>query len=145
MNYAYQLDATLYAKFLRRMAEGDGAVRREGKIAEVELDGESGDIAALLLESGERIEGDLFVDCTGFRALLIEGALQAGFDDWTHWLPCDSAIAIQTGSVGPPVPFTRAIAHEAGWQWRIPLQHRIGNGIVFCSSYPRTGTPRWSG
>jgi len=100
--YAYQLDATLYAKFLRQMAEGDGAVRREGKIADVLLDGESGNIASLLLESGERIEGDLFVDCTGFRALLIEGALEAGFDDWTHWLPCDSAIAIQTGSGGAP-------------------------------------------
>jgi tryptophan halogenase len=137
--YAYQLDATLYAKFLRQMAEGDGAVRREGKIADVLLDGESGNIASLLLESGERIEGDLFVDCTGFRALLIEGALEAGFDDWTHWLPCDSAIAIQTGSVGPPVPFTRAIAHAEGWQWRIPLQHRVGNGIVFCSKFLERG------
>ena len=137
--YAYQLDATLYAKYLRQMAEGDGCVRREGKIADVELDGESGNIASLLLESGERIEGDLFVDCTGFRALLIEGALEAGFDDWTHWLPCDSAIAIQTNSVGPPVPFTRAIAHAEGWQWRIPLQHRVGNGIVFCSKFLERG------
>lgn len=133
--YAYQLDATLYARFLRQMAEGDGALRREGKIAEVQLDGESGNIAALVLESGGRVEGDLFVDCTGFRALLIEGALEGGFDDWTHWLPCDSAIAVQTGSIGPPVPFTRAIAHAEGWQWRIPLQHRVGNGIVFCSKF----------
>ncbi|MDB5679320.1 tryptophan halogenase family protein [Sphingomonas bacterium] len=135
MNYAYQLDSTLYAKFLRTMAEGDGTTRVEGKIANVELDGESGDIAALVLESGTRIEGDLFLDCTGFRALLIEGALQAGFDDWTHWLPCDSAIALQTESIGPAVPYTRAIAHDAGWQWRIPLQHRVGNGIVYCSRY----------
>ena len=134
-NYAYQLDSTLYAKFLRAMAEADGARRIEGKIARVELDGESGDIAALALESGERVEGDLFLDCTGFRALLIEGALHAGFDDWTHWLPCDSAIAVQTESVGPPVPYTRAMAHDAGWQWRIPLQHRTGNGIVYCSRY----------
>jgi tryptophan halogenase len=135
MNYAYQLDSTAYAKFLRTMAEGDGTKRVEGKIANVDLDGESGDIAALVLESGERIEGDLFLDCTGFRAVLIEGALQAGFDDWTHWLPCDSAIALQTESVGPAVPYTRAIAHDSGWQWRIPLQHRVGNGIVFCSRY----------
>lgn len=135
MNYAYQLDSGLYARFLRTMAEADGTKRTEGKIAQVQLDGESGDIAALLLESGERIEGDLFIDCTGFRALLIEGALRVGYDDWTHWLPCDSAIAIQTASVRPPVPYTRAIAHEAGWQWRIPLQHRQGNGVVYCSDF----------
>jgi tryptophan halogenase len=135
MNYAYQLDSTLYAKFLRRMAEGDGTKRVEGKIAQVELNGESGDIAALVLESGTRIEGDLFLDCTGFRALLIEQNLHAGFDDWTHHLPCDSAIAIQTENVGPPVPYTRAMAHDAGWQWRIPLQHRSGNGLVYCSRY----------
>ena len=135
MNYAYQLDSGLYAKFLRAMAEGDGTTRIEGKIARVELDGESGNIAALILEGDRRIAGDLFIDCTGFRALLIEGALRAGYDDWTHWLPCDSAIAIQTSSVRPPVPYTRAIAHEAGWQWRIPLQHRQGNGVVYCSDY----------
>ncbi|NJR80125.1 tryptophan halogenase family protein [Sphingomonas corticis] len=135
INYAYQLDSSLYAAFLRRMAEGDGVRRVEGKIAAVELDGESGDVAALTLESGARIAGDLFLDCTGFRALLIEGALHAGYDDWTHWLPCDSAIAVQTANVGPPVPFTRATAHDAGWQWRIPLQHRTGNGIVWCSRY----------
>jgi tryptophan halogenase len=135
INYAYQLDSTLYAKFLRTMAEADGAKRIEGKIAEVQLDGESGDIAALVLESGARIEGDLFIDCTGFRALLIEGALHAGFDDWTHYLPCDSAIAVQTENVRPAVPYTRAMAHDAGWQWRIPLQHRTGNGIVYCSRY----------
>jgi tryptophan halogenase len=135
MNYAYQLDSTLYAAFLRKLAEADGAVRVEGRIARVELDGGNGNIAALVLDSGQRIEGDLFVDCTGFRALLIEGALHVGFDDWTHYLPCDSAIAVQTASVRPPVPYTRAIAHDAGWQWRIPLQHRQGNGIVYCSRY----------
>ncbi|MBO9622719.1 MAG: tryptophan 7-halogenase [Sphingomonas sp.] len=135
MNYAYQLDSGLYARFLRAMAEGDGTKRIEGKIARVELDGESGDIAALLLESGERIEGDLFLDCTGFRALLIEQALHTGFDDWSHYLPCDSAIAIQTASVGPAMPYTRVMAHDAGWQWRIPLQHRVGNGLVYCSRY----------
>ncbi|MDB5707805.1 MAG: tryptophan halogenase [Sphingomonas bacterium] len=135
MNYAYQLDSTLYAKFLRTMAEGDGTKRVEGKIAQVDLDGESGNIAALVLENGTRIEGDLFLDCTGFRAVLIEQALHAGFDDWTHYLPCDSAIALQTENVRPPVPYTRAMAHDAGWQWRIPLQHRSGNGIVYCSRY----------
>ncbi|BCA61349.1 tryptophan halogenase [Sphingomonas sp. HMP9] len=135
MNYAYQLDSTLYAKFLRGMAEADGTTRIEGRIARVALDGETGDVAALHLESGAVVEGDLFLDCTGFRALLIEQALHAGFDDWTHWLPCDSAIAVQTENVRPPVPYTRAMAHDAGWQWRIPLQHRTGNGIVWCSRY----------
>ena len=135
MSYAYQLDSTRYAAFLRQFAEQHGARRIEGHIAAVELDGASGDIAALRLDEGIRIEGDLFLDCTGFRALLIEGALHAGFDDWTHWLPCDSAIAVQTESVGAPLPYTRAMAHDAGWQWRIPLQHRTGNGIVWCSRY----------
>ncbi|MBA15126.1 MAG: tryptophan halogenase [Sphingomonas sp.] len=135
LNYAYQLDATAYARFLRNMAEGDGAKRIEGRIAQVELNGETGDIAALILDSGQRIEGDLFLDCTGFRALLIEGSLHAGFDDWTHWLPCDAAIAVQTENVRPPIPYTRAMAHDAGWQWRIPLQHRTGNGLVYCSRY----------
>ena len=135
MNYAYQLDSSLYAQFLRRMAEGDGTRRIEGKIARVALDGETGDVAALHLESGVVVEGDLFLDCTGFRALLIEQALHAGYDDWSHFLPCDSAIAVQTENVRPPVPYTRAMAHDAGWQWRIPLQHRTGNGIVYCSRY----------
>ena len=135
MNYAYQLDSGLYAKFLRRMAEADGATRIEGKIAQVELDGARGDIAALVLQDGTRVEGDLFLDCTGFRALLIEQALHAGFDDWTHYLPCDAAIAVQTESIGRAVPYTRAMAHEAGWQWRIPLQHRVGNGFVYCTRY----------
>jgi tryptophan halogenase len=135
MNYAYHLDSSLYAAFLRKLAEADGARRIEGKIAQVQLHPETGNIAALHLDSGEHIEGDLFLDCTGFRALLIEGALHVGFDDWTHYLPCDSAIAVQTASVRPPVPYTRAIAHDAGWQWRIPLQHRQGNGIVYCSRY----------
>ena len=135
INYAYQLDSGLYARFLRTMAEQHGTRRIEGRIASVELDGESGDIAALTLDGGVRVTGDLFLDCTGFRALLIEGALHAGFDDWTHWLPCDSAIALQTASVAPAVPYTRAMAHDAGWQWRIPLQHRVGNGIVWCSRY----------
>ena len=135
MNYAYQLDSTLYAKFLRGIAEDGGCQRVEGKIGQVDLDGERGDIASLVLEDGTRIEGDLFLDCTGFRALLIGQTLGVGHDDWTHWLPCDAAIALQTESVGPAVPYTRAIAHDAGWQWRIPLQHRVGNGIVYCTRY----------
>lgn len=135
INYAYQLDSTLYARFLRTMAEGDGARRVEGKIARVELEGETGHISALVLESGACVEGDLFVDCTGFRALLIGQALHVGYDNWTDYLPCDSAIAVQTESVAPPVPYTRAVAHDAGWQWRIPLQHRAGNGIVYCKRY----------
>jgi tryptophan halogenase len=135
LNYAYQLDSTLYAKFLRAMAEGDGVRRQEGKIAHVDQDPETGFIRSLTLESGQRIEGDLFLDCTGFRALLIEGALGVGFENWEHWLPCDRAIAVQTRSVGPAVPYTCAMAHDAGWQWRIPLQHRTGNGIVYASRY----------
>lgn len=134
LNYAYQLDSTLYARFLRRLAEREGAVRQEGKIASVDKNDDGSRIVSLTLESGQRIEGDLFLDCTGFRALLV-GALGAEFEDWSHWLPCDRAIAVQTESVGPPVPYTRAIAHDAGWRWRIPLQHRTGNGIVYCGKY----------
>ena len=135
LNYAYQLDSTRYAAFLRTLAEREGVVRREGKIASVEHGASDGRIAALTLESGERIEGDFFLDCTGFRALLIGDTLGSEFDDWTHWLPCDRAIAVQTESVEPPRPYTRAMAHDAGWQWRIPLQNRTGNGIVYCSKY----------
>tara|TARA_R110002012_G_scaffold61745_3_gene161981 strand:+ start:1080 stop:2579 length:1500 start_codon:yes stop_codon:yes gene_type:complete len=133
INYAYHLDASLYAKFLRTFSEAKGVKRVEGLIEEVEQDGESGFITALKLQSGERIEGDLFIDCTGFRGMLIEQTLKTGYEDWTHWLPTDSALAVQTRSVGPAQPYTRAIAHHAGWRWRIPLQHRVGNGLVFCS------------
>ena len=135
LNYAYHIDASLYAKMLRKIAEEHGTVRQEGKISSVEQDAESGFIKALKLESGERIEGDFFIDCTGFRSLLIEETLKAGYDDYTHWLPCDSAVAVQTEAVGPPIPYTRSIAREAGWQWRIPLQHRVGNGVVFSSEH----------
>lgn len=135
LNYAYHLDASLYAKFLRNMAEEHGARRIEGKIVEVAQDGETGFVKSLTLQDGQKIEGDLFIDCSGFRGLLIEETLHTGYDDWTHWLPCDSAVAIQTESVEDPIPYTRSTAHEAGWQWRIPLQHRVGNGIVFCSRY----------
>lgn len=135
LNYAYHLDASRYAAFLRKIAEQNGVVRREGKIADVRLHAETGNIEALQLEAGDVIEGDFFIDCTGFRSLLMGKALHVGYDDWTHYLPCDSAVAVQTKSVGPPVPYTRSIAHDAGWQWRIPLQHRTGNGLVYCERY----------
>lgn len=135
VNYAFHLDASLYARFLRTFSEAKGAKRVEGKIATVEQDPESGFIKALVLEAGDRLEGDLFIDCTGFRGLLIEQTLRAGYEDWTHWLPTDSALAVQTRSVSEPLPYTRAIARDAGWQWRIPLQHRVGNGLVYCSAH----------
>lgn len=135
MNYAYHLDASRYARYLRKFSEPYGVQRIEGKIAKVNLDVATGDIASLLLDSGTLIEGDLFIDCTGFRALLLGETMKEEYEDWSHWLFCDSAIAVQTESVGPAIPLTRSIAHDAGWQWRIPLQHRVGNGIVFSSRY----------
>jgi tryptophan halogenase len=135
VNYAYHFDASLYARFLRRMAEGYGLKRIEGKIREVRQQPQSGDVQALVLEDGQIVEGDLFIDCTGFRGLLIEQTLHTGYEDWNQWLPSDRAVAVQTESVGPPVPYTRAIAHEAGWRWHIPLQHRSGGGLVFSSRH----------
>ena len=135
LNYAYHFDASLYARFLRGMAEAHGAVRQEGRIEAVEQDPASGYITGIRLQSGQLIEGDLFIDCTGFRGLLIEQTLNAGYEDWRHWLPCDGAVAVQTEAQAPPIPYTRSIAREAGWQWRIPLQHRVGNGVVFGSAY----------
>jgi tryptophan 7-halogenase len=133
--YAFHFDASLYARFLRGLAEGAGVVRTEGKIVTVNQDGESGFVRSLTLESGEEIVGELFIDCSGFRALLSEQTLGTGYVDWTHWLPCDRAIAVPSANVGPPRPYTQSIAHQAGWQWRIPLQHRTGNGYVFSSAY----------
>lgn len=135
LNYAYHLDAALYSRFLRRLAEGYGVKRVEGKIQDVRLNPESGFIESLQLDSGQTIAGDLFIDCTGFRALLTEGALKTGFEDWSHWLPCDRAVAVQTEATQPAYPYTRAIAHEAGWRWAIPLQHRVGNGFVYSSNH----------
>ncbi|WP_084578861.1 tryptophan halogenase family protein [Sphingomonas azotifigens] len=132
--YAYHLDATAYAAFLRGLAEPAGVRRVEGRIIEV-AQAENGDIAALVLDGGLRVEGDLFIDCTGFRALLIEETLKTGFDDWSHWLPTNRAFAVQSETTEAPVPYTRAIAHGAGWRWRIPLQHRMGNGFVYASDY----------
>jgi tryptophan 7-halogenase len=134
-NFAYHIDAALYAKFLRKLSERHGVKRVEGKIEKVNQNADSGFIESLTLASGEVIEGDLFIDCTGFRGLLIEQTLHTGFEDWSHWLPCDTAVAIQTENVGPVQPYTSAIAHDAGWRWNIPLQHRSGNGWVFCNRY----------
>ncbi len=135
IDYAFHFDANLYAKFLRKYAEARGVVRHEGKIARVEQHPQTGFIEALTLESGSHIDGDLFIDCTGFRALLIEGALQSGYDDWSHWLPCNRAMAVPCARTEPLLPYTRSTAQPAGWQWRIPLQHRTGNGYVYCSEF----------
>src|SRR5437764_1936851 len=131
--YAFHFDASLYAKFLRGYAEKRGVVRQEGKIVAVERDSSSGDVAAVLLANGTRVSGDLFIDCSGFRGLLIEQELETGFEAWSEWLQCDRAIAVPCARVEPLMPLTRVIARQAGWQWRIPLQHRIGNGHVFSS------------
>ncbi|MBB6094872.1 tryptophan halogenase [Povalibacter uvarum] len=134
-SYAFHFDAGLYAAFLREYAEQRGVVRLDRRIADVQLRAEDGFIEALVLEGGERLEGDLFIDCSGFRGLLIEQALKCGFESWAHWLPCDRAVAVQCEGQPELTPYTRSTAHEAGWQWRIPLQHRIGTGYVYCSQH----------
>ena len=134
--YAYQFDATLFAPYMRRYSEARGVVRTEGRVVDVELDGETGNVAAILLGDGQRIEADLFVDCSGFRSLLLGGALEEPWEDWSDWLPCDRAAALPcTSPPGPIEPYTRATAMEAGWRWRIPLQHRVGNGYVYSSAH----------
>jgi len=165
--YAYHFDAGLYARFLRGLAEQRGVVRREGKIVDVRLHAATGHVESLVMENGEVIDGDLFLDCSGFRGLLIGQALGVGYEDWTHWLPCDRAVAVpcafgdaflrssatqaspRNGSGAPwrlpddmslgmaeqMTPYTRSTAHAAGWQWRIPLQNRIGNGHVYASRF----------
>ncbi len=134
-DYAYHFDASLYGQFLRRYAEARGVTRTEGTVAHAELDAATGRIARLVLADGREIEADLFVDCSGFRALLIGKALGVGYEDWTRWLPCDRAVAVPCAPAGQFTPYTRSTAHAAGWQWRIPLQHRIGNGHVYCSRH----------
>ncbi|MEL7283583.1 MAG: tryptophan halogenase family protein [Pseudomonadota bacterium] len=135
IEYAFQFDAALYAKYMRGVAEGRGVERIEGKVVEVKQRPEDGFIKSVVLESGSEIEGDLFIDCSGFRGLLIEQTLKTGYDDWSDYLPVNRAVAQGCEPVGPPIPYTRATAHKAGWQWRIPLQNRIGNGHVYCSEY----------
>jgi len=133
--YAFHFDAGLYARFLRTYAERNGVRRIEGKIVDVALDGERGQVEAVTLADGSRVAGELFIDCSGFRGLLIEEKLGAGYDDWSRWLPCDRAVAVPSKHAVPPDPFTRSTARPAGWQWRIPLQHRMGNGIVYSSAH----------
>ncbi|WP_305098377.1 tryptophan halogenase family protein [Croceibacterium aestuarii] len=133
--YAFQFDAGRYARYLRGRAERQGVKRTEGRITSVERDGESGFVTAVVLESGARVEGELFIDCSGFRALLIGQELGVPFTDWSEWLPCDRAVAIPCTLAGDRETLTRSTARPAGWQWRIPLQHRIGNGHVYCSQY----------
>lgn len=134
-SYAYQFDAGHYAAYLRAYAERRGTQRIEGKVTQVTQTPETGFIEALTLDNGTRVAADLFVDCSGFRGLLIEQTLAAGYEDWSHWLPCDRAVAMPCASEGDLSPYTRATAHDAGWMWRIPLQHRTGNGHVYCSAF----------
>lgn len=133
--YAFHFDATLYGAYLRAYSEELGVERIEGIVESVSLRPEDGFIQSVCLRDGRNIEGDLFIDCSGFRGLLIEQTLEAGYEDWTHWLPCDRALAVPSENIGNPAPYTRATAHKSGWQWRIPLQHRTGNGHVYCSSH----------
>ncbi|MEW6760352.1 MAG: tryptophan halogenase family protein [Pseudomonadota bacterium] len=133
--YAYHFDATLYARFLRELAEQRGVQRIEGKIVKVNQRADNGFIESLVLENGQLVEGELFIDCSGFRGLLIEDTLKTGYVDWSHWLPCDRAMAVPSEKVDPITPYTKSTAREAGWQWRIPLQHRTGNGYVYSSKY----------
>jgi tryptophan halogenase len=135
ITYAYHFDASLYARYLRARSEGQGVRRIEGRIVDVALDGETGFITGVRLADGSQVEADFFIDCSGFRALLIEGALQSGFEDWGHWLPCDRALAVPSANTRRIAPYTRSTAYGAGWQWRIPLQHRTGNGIVYSSAH----------
>lgn len=133
--YAYQFDALLFAPYLRAIAEGLGARRTEGRVVEVLRDGASGDITAIRLDDGQVIEGDLFIDCSGFRSLLLGEALAEPFEDWNHWLPADRAVAMPCSTETAVTPYTSAIAMPAGWRWRIPLQHRTGNGYVYASAF----------
>ena len=134
-SYAYQFDAALYAAYLRQYAERNGVQRIEGRIVDQRQNGESGFIESISLADGRMLEADLFVDCSGFRGLLIGQTPDDDFEDWSRWLPCDRAYAVQCDDTGPLTPYTRATAHDAGWFWRIPLQHRVGNGLVFSSEF----------
>jgi tryptophan halogenase len=135
LSYAYHFDATLYAEYLKKLAISRGVKHIDAKISEVTQCLTTGNVETLILDDNKEINGDLFIDCTGLRALLIEKTLNTGFVDWSHYLPCDSAIAVQTKSNDELKPYTQSIAHNAGWQWQIPLQSRIGNGLVYCSGY----------
>jgi tryptophan halogenase len=133
--YAYHFDAGLYAGLLRKYAEGRNVRRHEGIISGHQKNSENGYLQHVKLQDGREISGDLFIDCSGFRGLLIGGAMDCDYVDWSKWLPCNRAMAVPCASADTLLPYTRATAREAGWQWRIPLQHRIGNGIVYCSDF----------
>lgn len=133
--HAFHFDAGLYAKYLRGLSEAAGVRRREGKIASVQLRPDDGFVQSVTMEDGAVEAADLFIDCSGFRGLIIEEAMKTGYEDWTHWLPCDRALAVPCARTEPFTPYTRATARPAGWQWRIPLQHRTGNGHVYSSRY----------
>jgi tryptophan 7-halogenase len=135
LSYAYHFDAALYAAYLREWSEARGVTRIEGRIISVDRDAGNGFVQAVCLENGARVAGDLFVDCSGFRSLLLGESLEEPFEDWSRWLPCDRAIAMPCGSSAPLLPYTRATADAAGWRWRIPLQHRTGNGYVYSSEH----------
>lgn len=134
-NYAYHFDASLFAKYLRVYAEARGVERIQGKITSVNLDKDDGSIASVMVDTRGAVEGDLFIDCSGFRGLLIEDAMKTGYHDWSEWLRCDRAVALQSSNNSKPMPYTRSTALAAGWQWTIPLQHRVGNGYVYCSQH----------
>ncbi|WP_049628974.1 tryptophan halogenase family protein [Cellvibrio sp. pealriver] len=133
--YAYHFDAGLYAKFLRQYAENLGVERIEATIDQVNLRDSDGFVESVTLKNGKQLAADLFIDCSGFKGLVIEEALKTGYEDWSHWLPCDRAWAVPCASNKAPTSYTRSTAHSAGWQWRIPLQHRIGNGHVYSSKF----------
>jgi tryptophan halogenase len=132
--HAFHLDATRYGRFLRDYAEARGVSRIEGRITHADRDPLSGDVTQVVLDDGIGHGADLFIDCSGFRGLLIDETLRTGYEPWTQWLPCDRALAVQSKGGAAITPYTRSTARTAGWQWRIPLQHRVGNGHVYCSA-----------
>ena len=135
IEYAFHFDATLYAKFMREFAQGSGCQRTEGKVVQVNQNAETGFVESLDLEDGQNITGEFFIDCTGFRGLLIEKAMKSPFEDWSEYLPCNRAVTVASERTADPIPYTRSTAKAAGWQWRIPLQSRTGNGYVYCGDY----------
>lgn len=134
-HYAFHFDAVLYAEFLRHYAENLGVIPKDAKIVGINQNTHSGYIESVILDDGQIVTGDFFIDCSGFKGVLIEQTLKTGYEDWSHWLPCNSAIAVQSKSTLAPTPYTKTTAKSAGWQWRIPLQQRVGNGYVYCSDY----------
>ena len=135
IEYAFHFDASLYARFMRNYSESRGVTRIEGRIVKANQNSETGFIESVILESGMEISGELFIDCSGFRGLLIEDTLKTGYSDWSDFLPCNRAVTVPSKRISNPIPYTRSTAKSAGWQWRIPLQSRTGNGHVYCSDY----------